>query len=77
MTIPHYPDLGSALRDICFTWCQENGYTDPFLRDGEWWAFPPNGVMPVKVKTVMEKDCQRTIKITNVTLKLFPDGSLG
>ncbi len=28
-------------------WCTTNGYTDPFLQEGCWWAFPPNGVMPL------------------------------
>lgn len=28
-------------------WCEANGYTDPFLQERQWWAFPPNGVMPV------------------------------
>jgi hypothetical protein len=34
-------------------WCAENGYTDLFCQEGEWWAFPPNGVMPVQVRRVM------------------------
>ena len=77
MTIPHYRDLGSAIRGVCQTWCDEHGYSDPFCRNGEWWAFSPSGVMPVKIKTVMAKDCQRTIQISSLTLTLFPDGSLG
>jgi len=28
-------------------YCKESGYTDPFLEGRMWWAFPPNGVMPV------------------------------
>jgi hypothetical protein len=28
-------------------WCQENGWTDLFVeRRGNYWAFPPGGVMP-------------------------------
>jgi len=29
---------------------EAKGYTEPFYQDGEWWAFPPNGVMPVALK---------------------------
>lgn len=31
-------------------WCTTNGYTDPFLQEGCWWAFPPNGVMPLPLE---------------------------
>lgn len=32
------------------TWCQENGWTELFLeRRNEYWAFPPNGVMPLPI----------------------------
>jgi hypothetical protein len=28
-------------------WCQENGWTDLFIeRQSNYWAFPPNAVMP-------------------------------
>lgn len=26
--------------------CRSCGYTEPFVQEGLWWAFPPNGVMP-------------------------------
>ena len=76
MTIPQYPNLGSAIRSVCHTWCREYGYSDPFCRNGEWWAFPPNGVMPVRIKTVMEEGCQHLVQIGSLTLAIFPDGSL-
>lgn len=28
-------------------WCLKHGHTEPFLHEGQWWAFPPNGVNPV------------------------------
>jgi hypothetical protein len=28
-------------------WLTEHGYSDAFQNDGQWWAFPPNGVIPV------------------------------
>lgn len=38
------------------TWCEQNGYTDLFYQEWEWWAFPPNGVMPVQVAKVMGQE---------------------
>ena len=76
MTIPHYTNLGSAIRGVCYAWCDELGYTDPFCSNGEWWAYPPNGVIPVKIKTVMGTSCQRLVRLGKLTLFLRPDGSL-
>ena len=30
-------------------WCQENGWTDLFLERYDYWAFPPNAVMPLPI----------------------------
>ncbi len=30
-------------------WCQDNGWTDLFLENRGYWAFPPNGVMPLPI----------------------------
>lgn len=30
-------------------WCQDNGWTDLFLESCGYWAFPPNGVMPLPI----------------------------
>ncbi len=31
-------------------WCQENGWTDLFIREKrEYWAFPPHAVMPLPI----------------------------
>ena len=76
MTILHYTNLGCAIRGVCHAWCKEQGYTDPFCRNGEWWAYPVNGVMPVQIKTVMGTSCQRPVKLGLLTLFLYPDGSL-
>ncbi|NEP18502.1 MAG: hypothetical protein F6J97_16640 [Leptolyngbya sp. SIO4C1] len=76
MAIPQYPNLGAAIKGVCLAWCQAHGYSDPFCRNGEWWAFPPHGVMPVRIKTVMEATFPYPVQIGPVTLKLFPDGSL-
>ena len=76
MIIPHYTNLGCAIRGVCNAWCKEQNYTDPFCRNGEWWAYPLNGVMPVQIKTVMGKSSQRPVKLGLLTLFLYPDGSL-
>lgn len=74
--MPQYPDLATALEGICRTWCEAHGYSEPFCRNGEWWAFPPAGVMPVKIKDVMGHDSQQQIRIGTLMLTLWPDGSL-
>ncbi|MEM9215589.1 MAG: hypothetical protein AAGD25_14750 [Cyanobacteria bacterium P01_F01_bin.150] len=76
-SVPTYSSLGQAIRGVCLTWCEENGYCDPFCQDGEWWAFPINGVMPIRIKTVMGEECPRMVKIGPALLKLLPDGSVG
>lgn len=30
-------------------YCQRNGYTDPFIQEEHWWAFPAHGVNPVRL----------------------------
>jgi len=30
-------------------WCQENGWTDWFVQQSRYWAFPPNAVMPLPI----------------------------
>ncbi|MEO0948369.1 MAG: hypothetical protein AAFY11_09545 [Cyanobacteria bacterium J06641_5] len=77
MTALGYSDLTDAIAAIRKLWCLENGYTDPFCHNAEWWAFPTNAVIPVKIKTVMGQNSQRKIQVGRVTLFLFPDGSLG
>ena len=76
MPLPQYSDLGSAIRGVCDKWCAQYGYSDSFCRNGEWWAFPPNGVMPVRIKTVMGRDCQHLVQVGPLTLAIRPDGSL-
>ncbi|MDB9527634.1 hypothetical protein PN498_16680 [Oscillatoria sp. CS-180] len=75
MTIPQYPNLAAATRSVCQQWCEAYGYSDPFCRNGEWWAFPPHSVMPVSIKTVMAADCRYPVAIGSLTLTIRPDGS--
>ncbi|PSB15079.1 hypothetical protein C7B76_14525 [filamentous cyanobacterium CCP2] len=42
------------MKHYCYNWiqdwCEENGWSDPFLRERrEYWAFPPNAVMPLPI----------------------------
>ena len=27
-------------------WCDKRGWTEPFLQDNRWYAYPPNAVIP-------------------------------
>lgn len=42
-------------------WCQENGWTDLFINRSDYWAFPPNGVMPLPIpkETLLEIKLQK------------------
>jgi hypothetical protein len=70
-----YPDLAAAIKDVCQKWCQQNGYTEPFYQNGELWVFPPNAVMAVKIKDVMNQDSKQ-VWIGRVSLFILPDGSV-
>lgn len=42
------------MNHYCYTWiedwCRENGWTELFMpQRNEYWAFPPNGVMPLPI----------------------------
>ncbi|MEM8505061.1 MAG: hypothetical protein AAF716_18140 [Cyanobacteria bacterium P01_D01_bin.1] len=73
---PQYSRLGDAIRGTCQSWCDREGYSDPFCKDGEWWAFPPEGVMPVRIKSVIDKASCQDVQIGTMTLTLCPDGSI-
>ncbi|MEL6438974.1 MAG: hypothetical protein AAFQ80_06945 [Cyanobacteria bacterium J06621_8] len=72
-----YDDLAAAIHGVCQQWCMENGYSDLFCRNGEWWAFPPNAVMPVCLKEAIPPDekYRQEVKIGRVSITLLPDGS--
>ena len=73
-----YPSLLAAIKAVCQKWCQQNGYTEPFCRNGEYWAFPPSGVIPVKIRDVIQKNKPEAelVRIGRVSFWLLPDGSL-
>lgn len=72
-----YPDLATAINNVCQQWCEEQGYSEPFYRNGELWAFPANGVMPVKIKDVINQQDSKKVWIGRVSLFILPDGSFG
>lgn len=49
-----YPDLKTAAAAVCQRWCERQGYSDRFYQDGSWWAYPPNGVLPIKIHEVID-----------------------
>ena len=73
----HYPNLATAIYDVCQQWCQQNGYSDLFCRNGQWWAFPPNAVMPVCLRDAItpEEKYHQEVTIGRVSVILLPDGS--
>jgi len=72
-----YSDLGAALQGVCQQWCQQYDYTDPFCHDGEWWAFPAYGVMPIRIRDILaDADFPpQWVQIGHVAIALLPDGS--
>ncbi|MEM8718562.1 MAG: hypothetical protein AAGE84_04540 [Cyanobacteria bacterium P01_G01_bin.39] len=73
----NYSNLANAIRGVCEQWCQINGYSNLFVRNGEYWAFPPHGVMPVCLKEAIapEEKYAQEVKIGRVSITLMPDGS--
>lgn len=75
-----YPDLKAAAAAVCLRWCEEHGYSDRFYQNGSWWAYPPNGVMPVNLHQVIELEhtpAQRVrVRYYSIFLSiaLLPDG---
>ena len=59
-----YPDVQAAADAVCRKWRTENGYTDYFYDRGSWWAFPPQGVMSVKIHDLIDlAETKATIRI--------------
>lgn len=77
-----YPDIKAAAEAVCSKWCQQEGYTDYFYDRGSWWAFPPQGVIPVKIHDVIDLDQTKAqrVKIKHysifLSIALLPDGCI-
>ena len=77
-----YPNLQAAATAVCRSWCQQHGYSNSFYQDGSWWAFPPQGVIPVKIHDVISFDQTKAqrVKIKHYSIALsiaiLPDGCI-
>ena len=77
-----YPNLKAAAAAVCRKWCQQNGYSDSFYQNGSWWAFPPQGVMPVKIHDILNLDQTKAQRVqikhysTTLSITLLPDGCI-
>ena len=77
-----YPNLEAAAAAVCSKWCQHHGYTDHFFLDGSWWAFPPQGVMPVKIHDVIDLQGTKARRVQieyysiSLSIALLPDGCI-
>jgi hypothetical protein len=43
--------MPKVLHQYIQQWCQEHGWTDLFVEQRQFWAFPPGSVLPVPVPT--------------------------
>lgn len=77
-----YPNMKAAAEAVCGEWCQQQDYTDYFYDHGSWWAFPPQGVMPVKIHNVIDvaQTKAQRVKIKHhsifLSIALLPDGCI-
>jgi hypothetical protein len=75
-----YPDLITAVAAVCQRWCEQQGYSDCFYQDGSWWAFPPNGSIPVRIHEVIDlkHTLAQRVQIQHysivLSIALLPDG---
>lgn len=75
-----YPNFISAAGAVCQRWCEQHGYSDRFYQHGSWWAFPPNGVMPVKIREIIDLSHTKAQRVRvkhysiALSIALLPDG---
>lgn len=77
-----YPTLKDAAAAVCQSWCDREGYSEPFYHDGSWWAYPPNGVMAVRIGEIidLDKTPARRVQVKHysvaLSIALMPDGCI-
>ena len=77
-----YADLKAAAAAVCRRWCEQHGYSDCFYQQGSWWAFPANGVLPIKIHDVIDLEHTKAerilVKYYSIALSvaLLPDGCI-
>jgi len=45
-------------------WCEKNGYSELQRTDGDWWAIPPGGFLPVPVGLIVRLAILEELGIT-------------
>ena len=77
-----YPNLLAAAKAVCQSWCEGKGFSDPFYQDGSWWAFPPNGVIPLKIHDIIDTANTPATRVQvqhyaiALSIALMPDGCI-
>ncbi|MEM8831598.1 MAG: hypothetical protein AAGE96_19890 [Cyanobacteria bacterium P01_G01_bin.19] len=77
-----YPNFLSAAGAVCQSWCEQQGYSDCFYKHGSWWAFPLNGVIPVKIHEIIDLSHTKAQRVkvryysTALSIALLPDGCI-
>ena len=77
-----YPNFLSAAGAVCQRWCEQEGYRDRFYQNGSWWAFPPNGVIPVRIHEIFDlnKTKAQRVQVKHhsiaLSIALLPDGCI-
>ena len=77
-----YPTLKDAAAAVCTRWCEQEGYSDSFYQNGSWWAYPPNGVIPVRIHSILdvEHTLARRVRVKYysiyLSIALLPDGCI-
>ncbi|MEL6383821.1 MAG: hypothetical protein AAFQ89_15470 [Cyanobacteria bacterium J06626_18] len=56
-SIPAEPSIPAAVE----TFCQQHGFSEPFLHESHWWAFPRGQVMPIPLTTSNNGPTQRQL----------------
>jgi len=50
-------------------WCENSGWTDLFVQEGQFYAFPPGAVIPLPVPTEAIKSAKKLREILAHNLK--------
>ena len=56
-SIPAEPSIPAEVE----TFCQQHGFSEPFLHENRWWAFPRGQAMPILLTTSDDGQTQRQL----------------
>lgn len=77
-----YASYKDAAGAVCQRWCEQNGYSDRFYQNGSWWAYPPNGAIPVRIHEILDLEQTKAYRVrvkhysTALSIALLPDGCI-